>query len=195
MQITVNEQKKLLRKVMLQKRKELSDSETAVKNSAITEKLLSLEKVQSAELILPFVSARGEVGTREFISKCLEAGKTVAVPRCIDGSNMEFCVIHTFDDLEKGMYGIDEPKQHCEIIKAENAQNSVLIVPALCFNPDGYRLGYGKGYYDRFISRYKGYTVGVCYSEFMTDDIPVDEYDRCVDIVITEKQKGNDDGE
>lgn len=195
MQITVNEQKKLLRKVMLQKRKTLSDSETAVKNSAITEKLLELEKVQSAELILPFVSARGEVGTREFISKCLEAGKTVAVPRCIDGSNMEFCVIHTFDDLEKGMYGIDEPKQHCEIIKAENAQNSVLIVPALCFNPDGYRLGYGKGYYDRFISRYKGYTVGVCYSEFMTDDIPVDEYDRCVDIVITEKQKGNDDGE
>lgn len=195
MQITVNEQKKLLRKVMLQKRKTLSDSETAVKNSAITEKLLSLEKVQSAELILSFVSAKGEVGTREFISKCLEAGKTVAVPRCIDGSNMEFCVIHTFDDLEKGMYGIDEPKQHCEIIKAENAQNSVLIVPALCFNPDGYRLGYGKGYYDRFISRYKGYTVGVCYSEFMTDDIPVDEYDRCVDIVITEKQKGNDDGE
>lgn len=195
MQITVNEQKKLLRKVMLQKRKTLSDSEIAVKNSAITEKLLELEKVQSAELILPFVSARGEVGTREFISKCLEAGKTVAVPRCIDGSNMEFCVIHTFDDLEKGMYGIDEPKQHCEIIKAENAQNSVLIVPALCFNPDGYRLGYGKGYYDRFISRYKGYTVGVCYSEFMTDDIPVDEYDRCVDIVITEKQKGNDDGE
>ncbi len=186
MQITVNEQKKLLRKVMLQKRKELSDSETAVKNSAITEKLLELEKVQSAELILPFVSARGEVGTREFIARCFVAEKTVAVPRCIDGSNMEFCVIHTFDDLEKGMYGIDEPKQHCEIIKAENTQNSVLIVPGLCFSYDGYRLGYGKGYYDRFISRYKGYTVGVCYSEFMTDDIPVDEYDRCVDIVITE---------
>lgn len=186
MQITVKEQKKLLRKVMLQKRKELSDSETAVKNAAITEKLLELEKVQSAELILPFVSARDEVSTREFIARCFDAGKIVAVPRCIDGSNMEFCVIHTFDDLEKGMYGIDEPKQHCEIIKAENAQNSVLIVPGLCFSYDGYRLGYGKGYYDRFISRYKGYTVGVCYREFMTDDIPVDEYDRCVDIVITE---------
>lgn len=195
MQITVNEQKKLLRKVMLQKRKTLSDSEIAVKNSAITEKLLELEKVQSAELILPFVSARGEVGTREFISKCLEAGKTVAVPRCIDGSNMEFCVIHTFDDLEKGMYGIDEPKEYCEVIRAEDAENSVLIVPALCFDANGYRLGYGKGYYDRFISRYKGYTVGVCYSEFITDDIPVDGYDRCVDIVITEEQKGNEDGE
>lgn len=195
MQITVNEQKKQLRKAMLQKRKELSDSEIAVKNSAITEKLLELEKVQSAELILPFVSARGEVGTREFISKCLEAGKTVAVPRCIDGSNMEFCVIHTFDDLEKGMYGIDEPKEYCEVIRAEDAENSVLIVPALCFDANGYRLGYGKGYYDRFISRYKGYTVGVCYSEFITDDIPVDGYDRCVDIVITEEQKGNEDGE
>ena len=67
MQITVNEQKKQLRKAMLQKRKELSESETAVKNSAITEKLLSLAKVQSAELILPFVSAKGEVGTREML--------------------------------------------------------------------------------------------------------------------------------
>lgn len=195
MQITVNEQKKQLRKAMLQKRKELSESETAVKNSAITEKLLSLAKVQSAELILPFVSAKGEVGTREFIARCFDAGKTVAVPRCIDGSNMEFCVIHTFDDLEKGMYGIDEPKEYCEVIKAENAENSVLIVPALCFDTKGYRLGYGKGYYDRFISRYSGFTVGVCYSEFIADDIPIDEYDRCVDIVITEKQKGKKDGE
>lgn len=195
MQITVNEQKKQLRKAMLQKRKELSESETAVKNFAITEKLLSLAKVQSAELILPFVSAKGEVGTREFIARCFDAGKTVAVPRCIDGSNMEFCVIHTFDDLEKGMYGINEPKEYCEVIKAENAENSVLIVPALCFDTKGYRLGYGKGYYDRFISRYSGFTVGVCYSEFITDDIPIDEYDRCVDIVITEKQKGKKDGE
>lgn len=195
MQITVNEQKKQLRKAMLQKRKELSESETAVKNFAIAEKLLSLAKVQSAELILPFVSAKGEVGTREFIARCFDAGKTVAVPRCIDGSNMEFCVIHTFDDLEKGMYGIDEPKEYCEVIKAENAENSVLIVPALCFDTKGYRLGYGKGYYDRFISRYSGFTVGVCYSEFITDDIPIDEYDRCVDIVITEKQKGKKDGE
>lgn len=195
MQITVNEQKKQLRKAMLQKRKELSESETAVKNFAITEKLLSLAKVQSAELILPFVSAKGEVGTREFIARCFDVGKTVAVPRCIDGSNMKFCVIHTFDDLEKGMYGIDEPKEYCEVIKAENAENSVLIVPALCFDTKGYRLGYGKGYYDRFISRYSGFTVGVCYSEFITDDIPIDEYDRCVDIVITEKQKGKKDGE
>ena len=192
MQITVNEQKKQLRKAMLQKRKELSESETAVKNFAITEKLLSLAKVQSAELILPFVSAKGEVSTREFIARCFDAGKTVAVPRCIDGSNMKFCVIHTFDDLEKGMYGIDEPKEYCEVIKAENAENSVLIVPALCFDTKGYRLGYGKGYYDRFIS---SFTVGVCYSEFITDDIPIDEYDRCVDIVITEKQKGKKDGE
>lgn len=195
MQITVNEQKKQLRKAMLQKRKELSDSETTVKNSVITEKLLNLEKVQSADLVLPFVSAKGEVGTREFIARCFDVGKTVAVPRCIDGSNMEFCVIHTFDDLEKGMYGIDEPKEYCEVIRAEDAENSVLIVPALCFDANGYRLGYGKGYYDRFISRYKGYTVGVCYSEFITDDIPVDGYDRCVDIVITEEQKGNEDGE
>lgn len=99
--MSVNEQKKQLRKALLQKRKLLCDSETAVKNAAITENLLSLEKVRTADTILPFVSTDGEVDTREFITQCLKAGKNVAVPRCIDGSNMEFCVIHTFDDLEK----------------------------------------------------------------------------------------------
>ena len=132
--MSVNEQKKQLRKALLQKRKLLCDSETAVKNAAITENLLSLEKVRTADTILPFVSTDGEVDTREFITQCLKAGKNVAVPRCIDGSNMEFCVIHTFDDLEKGMYGIDEPKKSCAVIDAAGAENSVLIVPALCFN-------------------------------------------------------------
>lgn len=187
MQITVNERKKLLRKEIIAKRKQFNESTVTAKNAVITDKLLSLDKVQNADIVLPFVSANGEVGTRELISRLLGNGKTVAVPRCIDDSNMEFCVIHSFDDLEKGMYGIDEPKKSCAVIDAADKENSVLIVPALCFNDKGYRLGYGKGYYDRFISRYKGYTVGVCYKEFLTDDIPTDEYDKCVDIVVTDK--------
>ena len=71
--MSVNEQKKLLRKALLQKRKLLCDSETAVKNAAITENLLSLEKVRTADIILPFVSTDGEVDTREFITQCLKA--------------------------------------------------------------------------------------------------------------------------
>ena len=82
--MSVNEQKKQLRKALLQKRKLLCDSETAVKNAAITVNLLSLEKVRTADIILPFVSTDGEVDTREFITRCLKAGKNVAVPRCID---------------------------------------------------------------------------------------------------------------
>ena len=73
--MSVNEQKKQLRKALLQKRKLLCDSETAVKNAAITENLLSLEKVRTADTILPFVSTDGEVDTREFITQCLKAGK------------------------------------------------------------------------------------------------------------------------
>ena len=100
---------------------------------------------------------------------------------------MEFCVITSFSDLEKGMYGIYEPKKDCTVLEAEKITDSVLIVPGLCFNDEGFRLGYGKGYYDRFISRYKGYSIGVCYKEFMTDEIPTDEYDKPVDTVITDR--------
>ena len=185
--MSVNEQKKQLRKALLQKRKLLCADETAVKNAAITENLLSLEKVQSADIILPFVSTDGEVDTREFITQCLKAGKNVAVPRCIDGSNMEFCVIHTFDDLEKGMYGIDEPKKSCAVIDAACAENSVLIVPALCFNAKGFRLGYGKGYYDRFLSGFCGSRIGIVYSDFILPEVPRGRYDERVDMLIGEK--------
>ena len=83
MQITVNEQKKQLRKVMLQKRKELSDSETAVKNSAITEKLLELEKVQSAELILPFVSARVAISVTKSEPSAFSSVFSLSIQRSI----------------------------------------------------------------------------------------------------------------
>lgn len=185
--MTLFERKKQLRKEMRCRRKELTDLLKAYKDAAITKKLLALDKVRNASVVLPFVSTNDEVDTAEFIYNCFKLGKTVAVPRCIDDTNMEFCVIDSFDDIEEGMYGIYEPKKHCNVIEAENIIDSVLIVPGLCFNSEGFRLGYGKGYYDRFISRYKGYCVGICYKEFLTDDIPTDEYDRPVDMVITDR--------
>ena len=81
--MSVNEQKKQLRKALLQKRKLLCDSDTAVKNAAITENLLSIEKVRTADTILSFVWTDGVVDTRVIITKCLKAGKNVAVTRSI----------------------------------------------------------------------------------------------------------------
>lgn len=185
--MTPFERKKQLRKEMLCRRKSLQGIEKSAKDTAITKKLLDLDKVRKVSVVLPFVSTKDEVDTSDFIAECIKNGKTVAVPRCKDECNMEFCVITSFSDLEKGMYGIYEPKVHCTVIKAEDITDSVLIVPGLCFNNDGFRLGYGKGYYDRFISRYKGYSIGVCYKEFLTDEIPTDEYDKPVDTVITDR--------
>lgn len=185
--MTPFERKKQLRKEMLCRRKSLQSIEKSAKDTAITKNLLDLDKVKKASVVLPFVSTKDEVDTSDFIAECIKNGKTVAVPRCNDECNMEFCVITSFSDLEKGMYGIYEPKEHCTVLDAENIIDSVLIVPGLCFNNDGFRLGYGKGYYDRFISRYKGYSIGVCYKEFLTDEIPTDEYDKPVDTVITDR--------
>ena len=185
--MTPYERKKQLRKEILSRRKTLQSVEKSAKDTAITKKLLDFDKVKKASVILPFVSTKDEVDTSDFIAECIKLGKTVAVPRCKDECNMEFCVISSSSDLEKGMYGIYEPKKDCAVLEAEKITDSVLIVPGLCFNDEGFRLGYGKGYYDRFISRYKGYSIGVCYKEFMTDEIPTDEYDKPVDTVITDR--------
>lgn len=185
--MTVSERKKLLRKEMLCRRKEIDHLEKTANDAAITKKLLDFDKVRNAGVVLPYVATGYEVDTSGFISECIRLGKIVAVPRCKDERNMEFCVMTSFSDLEKGMYGIYEPKEYCTVLDAQSIADSVLIVPGLCFNNAGFRLGYGKGYYDRFISRYKGYSIGICYNDFLTDDIPTNEYDRPVDTVITDR--------
>ncbi len=184
--MTVHEQKKLLRRELIARRSQLDAAERKAADEIIYRKLLSLKKVQNASAVLCYVSAHSEVDTRRFIENCLELKKTVAAPKCLDGQSMVFKVIDSLSDLESGMYGIDEPKAYCRDISRERFCGSVLIVPGLSFDKDGYRLGYGKGYYDRFISRYDGYCIGLCRKDFLTDSVLRDEYDMPVSLVITD---------
>ena len=97
---------------------------------------------------------------------------------------MEFYSISSFDDLESGAYGIYEPKKECLKITAD--ENTVCIVPGLAFDKSGFRIGFGKGYYDRFLSEFKGESVGLCYDECFSDILIKDKFDMCVSAVITE---------
>ena len=111
--------------------------------------------------------------------------KSVAVPLCdTDKCTMEFYSISSFDDLESGAYGIYEPKKECLKITAD--ENTVCIVPGLAFDKSGFRIGFGKGYYDRFLSEFKGESVGLCYDECFSDILIKDKFDMCVSAVITE---------
>lgn len=150
-------------------------------------RLILLKEYKKANIILTFVSTDIEVDTHKLIKYSLEQGKKVAVPKCISGTrNMSFYLIESFDDLEVATFSVLEPKtDKCMILK--DFENSICIVPGLAFDLNGYRLGYGKGYYDRFLTRYNGTTIGICYCSCTLNKLIKGKFDRNVDILITDK--------
>ena len=135
-----------------------------------------------------YVSTPIEVDTRALINHSLKSGKKVAVPRCVPGTReMEFYYINSLDELEKGTFNVDEPNPD-KSKAATEFKKSICIVPALCFDKRGYRLGYGGGYYDRFLSKYNGYSIGICYNNCIVPKLIHGRFDRKPDIVVTDKR-------
>ncbi len=129
-----------------------------------------------------YVSTPDETDTRALIAYFLENGVPVAVPRC-KGKDMDFYYIEKMEDLEPGTMDIDEPKEYCR--KAENA-SAPMIVPGIAFGTDGKRIGYGGGYYDRFLEREPDHlTVGICYDFQIIQNMPSEEQDIPVQHVVT----------
>lgn len=159
-----------------------------IKNDdSIFKKIVSLKMYKESDIILTFVSTKIEVNTLKLINYSLKIGKKVAVPKCIDGTRtMVFYLIKSLDDLEVATFSVLEPiVSRCQ--KLENFNNSICIVPGLAFDIKGYRLGYGKGYYDRFLSNYNGINIGICYCSCTLNNLINGRYDKKVDYLITEK--------
>ena len=156
-------------------------------DSTIQSRLLSLREYSKADTIFTYVSKKIEVDTIGLISAALLNHKLVAVPRCVPNTyDMEFYYINSLKDLEKGSFGVLEPiVQKCSIVT--DYSKGLCVVPGLSFDAQGYRLGYGKGYYDRFLSQFSGTTVGICYTSCVQWNLPHGYYDKPVDLLITEK--------
>lgn len=168
-------------------RREMDPQVKAEKDAAILKRLLELPEYKAATLVLTYVSTAIEVDTLELIRRALAEGKRVAVPYCIPGKiDMLFCEIFSLDDLTPGSFGVLEPDPEKQPVLREFS-DSVCILPGLGFDLEGYRLGYGKGYYDRFLSKYPGTNLGVCYNVCLKPLLPHGRYDRMVDVLVTEK--------
>ena len=179
--------KNKMRQEIKEQRKNLTCDERERCDSKICERLRQLWLYRESQTVFTYVSLADETDTKKFIERALEDGKRVVVPRCIKGTrNMEFCVINSLNDLEEGAFGVLEPKVECEVYT--DYSDGFCIVPALAFDRKGYRLGYGKGYYDRFLADFCGKTVGICYNRFVIPEIPRGKYDKSVDLIITEKK-------
>lgn len=167
-------------------RNNMSLHECRVSDIEIFHGVADLDEYKNSSDVLVYVSSEIEVDTYMLIDHSLKAGKTVLAPRCIPNSNdMEFFEIKSLDDLEAGAFGIYEPKSEC--LKKIGFDNACCIVPALSYDIRGYRLGFGKGFYDKFLSGFSGAKIGICYECCMSHRLPNDEFDINVDVVVTDK--------
>ena len=171
--------KELLRKKYKEKRDNIKNIVT--KDDLIYQKVINNKDVLSSKTLLIYVSINSEVDTTKIINHFLNI-KNIAVPKIID-NDMYFCYITNLNDLTPGKYNIPEPTNENIVTDFDNA---ICIVPGICYDKKNYRVGYGKGYYDRFLSKNKIKTIGLCYKECMVEKIDNDKYDYKIDEVITD---------
>lgn len=184
---TVSLEKQRLREERLAAREALSEQERSVLDDRITQKLLVTSEYAEATTVLTYVSVSSEVSTRMFIECALRDGKTVAVPRCLPGHCLEFVAITSLDQLIAAPFGLLEPPKELSALTEEQMDASICIVPALLVDTKGYRLGYGAGFYDRFLSTYSGKKICLAYQQNLSKtELPHTEFDVAVDMVITE---------
>ena len=184
---TVALEKQRLREERLAARETLSEQGRCVLDDCITQKLLATPEYSEAATVLTYVSVSSEVSTRTFIENALRDGKTVAVPRCMPGHRLEFVAITSLDQLEPAPFNLLEPAKDLSALTDSQMNNAICIVPALLVDTKGYRLGYGAGFYDRFLSTYSGKKICLAYQQNLSKTmLPHTEFDVPVDMIITE---------
>ena len=178
-----------IRSVMRAKRRALS-AETAAKNSAeISKRLFALPEFRRSETVMVYMSAFKEPSTDAILDRVLSEKRAV-VPVCdTEKHTIIPSYINSKNDLASGAYGIREPKN---IMKADIDDIDLALVPGLAFDLHGARIGFGEGYYDRFLSEFRGVKLGICHDFQLLSEIPSLDHDSAMDIIITEKRTADD---
>ena len=167
-----------LRKKILQEMKTLSQEQKQAMDRDLTERFLQHPFYQEAKVIATYLSFPHEFQTQELIERALKDGKKVLIPKTYPKGRMEF-VVYNPQQLAKTSFGLLEPQGDLEVV--EPSQIDLIHVPGLAFTTEGYRIGYGGGYYDRYLEHFAGHTMSTIHpcqvQEFNLEDhdIPVQE--------------------
>ena len=191
------ENKRELRRLMELKRQQLSEEERRISSELISrfamENILPLIQASTKPVLFTYVPFRNEVDVRPLTRKWWEAGYSVVVPK-VDNTLkiMDVHKINSFEELEPGVWGIPEPQVTAPQLASLDIID-VMIIPGLAYDRQGGRLGYGSGFYDRFLDRYDvlglphPYKLGVCFDIQLQDELPMEQHDLRVDRIITEE--------
>lgn len=177
----MREVKKALRRELIAKRRGMDPAEKELADRDIFEQLKPF--AEGASSVFTYASTEIEVDTRRLIRFCLEKGIAVALPISGD-TELSFYFISSEKELRCGRFGIDEPPIYR---LAAPDERTLCVVPALCADGSGARLGYGRGYYDRFLSGFVGKSVVLCYSSFRRE-VPIEQHDKRADLTIFDRE-------
>lgn len=161
---------------------QLTEAQRLESDTALQQKFLSLPLLDRVERVLLYWSMDVEIATLPILEELLRRGKQVLLPRCLPKGAMEIR-LYVPGRLETHRWGMQEPAVDCPLLEPELA-----LIPALCYDKNGYRLGWGGGFYDRWLVRTKAYTVGLCRHGLLKDHLPRESWDRRVDLVLTEQE-------
>ena len=183
MSITTAEEKAQLRRLIRSKLINLSDVERTAEDHTLFSAFLRLPQVEQAKTLFLFWGTGTEPDTAQLFAPLLERGKRIGLPRMLPGRQMEVRQYCPDRPPIKHAFGILEPDETCPLIEAKDID--LVLVPALCYDRRGFRLGMGGGYYDRWLVHYSGITVGLCRQALIQNCVPSEPHDQPVDVVIT----------
>lgn len=175
--------KKVLRKKYILNRDNLSKDYRESSTNSIFSTLEKCSFFKTSEKIFIFVGFDSEIQTENFIKKWINK-KQIFVPK-IENGKMNLIRLKSWDELAPGHFGVLEPTSS----DYYEGKIDLVVTPSIVFDKNGYRLGYGKGYYDRYFTEneYK-ISVGLCYHKLLQENVPKEEHDKQVDIIITEEK-------
>ena len=176
-------EKTRLRKQLLDQRDSLSLDFIKISSNKIRDNLRKIEYYRSARTIGAYFAIGSEVRTQDILQEILNAGKELALPK-VEKKDLVFKKISSFSDLEIGNFSLMEPKERCETVK----RLDVILVPAIAVTREGYRLGYGFGYYDRYLHGKHSKKIVLSYHKQVVKTIPHDDHDIKMDCITTEDE-------
>lgn len=178
--------KKEMRQKVIQQLNKLDQITYHKKSEEIFESIIQHNHFNNANTIGITISRYPEVDTKRLIEYAWQHGKTIVVPKCLTKTKeMDFREIQNFDQLETVYMDLQEPIEQ-ETTSYTAKQIDLLIVPGVIFNREGYRIGFGGGYYDRYLAGFQGETISIAFHEQIEQDIPIELHDLPVETIITD---------
>ena len=186
--MNIKKEKAALRRECAAIRNGIATEEKSAMDERICRNLLSLTVFRFAKKLLLYHPIRSEVNVLPLMQAALTADKEVYFPLCDpeEAGKMTFHRVTDLTQLTSGSFSVPEPRADAPLYQ-DDSPLAVCVIPALAFDKEGYRLGYGKGYYDRFLSDFSGTRIGVGYSTLVLPQVPHNRFDLKTDLVITEK--------